>query len=232
MRGFDWNAFLGYLPNLYLLEGVVTTVWLTVAAIAGGFFVGLALALAVASGFRPAVGIANAYVWIFRGTPLLIQLIIIYTGLPRLGRKFTVIESALIGLILNEGAYLSEIIRAGFLSVPKGQREAARSLGLSPWNTLRFVTMPQAMRLIVPPLGNSVNSLLKATSITSVISMEELLRRGQVLIQLRFEVLEIFSVCAFYYLVLTSLWDLVQRRLERNFGRAYVETRTQQRDQA
>jgi polar amino acid transport system permease protein len=232
MRGFDWNAFFGYLPNLYLLEGVVTTVWLTVAAIAGGFFVGLALALAVASGFQPAVSAANAYVWIFRGTPLLIQLIIIYTGLPRLGLKFSVIESALIGLILNEGAYLSEIIRAGFLSVPKGQREAARSLGLSPWHTLRFVTMPQAMRLIVPPLGNSVNSLLKATSITSVISMEELLRRGQVLIQLRFEVLEIFSVCAFYYLVLTSLWDLVQRRLERNFGRAYAETRPPQRDQA
>jgi polar amino acid transport system permease protein len=230
MRGFDWNAFLGYLPNLYLLEGVVTTVWLTVAAIAGGFVVGLLLATARASGIGALEKAASAYIWIFRGTPLLIQLIIIYTGLPRIGLKFDVIESALIGLILNEGAYLSEIIRAGFLSVPKGQTEAARSLGLARWQTLRFVTMPQAMRLIVPPLGNSVTSLLKATSITSVISMEELLRRGQVLIQLRFEVLEIFGVCAVYYLLLTSLWDLVQRRLERRFGRAYVETRSTPRD--
>ena len=227
MRGFDFDAFFGYIPNLYLLEGVVTTVWLTVTAIVGGFFMGLILALAVASGFGPVVRVAKIYVWIFRGTPLLIQLIIIYTGLPRLGIKFTVIESALIGLILNEAAYLAEIIRAGFLSVPQGQTEAAQSLGLRRWHTLRFITMPQAMRLIIPPLGNSVNSLLKATSITSVISMEELLRRSQVLIQLKFEVLEIFSVCALYYLILTSLWDILQRRLERRFGRAYAETRKQ-----
>ena len=227
MRGFDFDAFFGYIPNLYLLEGVVTTVWLTVTAIVGGFFMGLILALAVASGIGPVVRVAKIYVWIFRGTPLLIKLIIIYTGLPRLGIKFTVIESALIGLILNEAAYLAEIIRAGFLSVPQGQTEAAQSLGLRRWHTLRFITMPQAMRLIIPPLGNSVNSLLKATSITSVISMEELLRRSQVLIQLKFEVLEIFSVCALYYLILTSLWDILQRRLERRFGRAYAETRKQ-----
>src|SRR5262245_45311164 len=144
MRGFDWQAFLGYLPNAYLLEGAFTTVWLTVAAIAGGFVVGLLLAIARMSSIRPLARTAEIYIWIFRGTPLLIQLIIIYTGLPRLGIRFNVIESALIGLVLNEGAYLSEIIRAGFLSVPKGQTEAAYSVGLSRWHTLRFVTMPQA----------------------------------------------------------------------------------------
>ncbi|MBM3525625.1 MAG: ABC transporter permease subunit, partial [Alphaproteobacteria bacterium] len=105
MRGFDWQAFLDYLPNTYLLEGVVTTVWMTIAAIAGGFVVGLILALAGMSGLRPLAKAAGVYVWIFRGTPLLIQLIIIYTGLPRIGIRFSVIESALIGLILNEGAY-------------------------------------------------------------------------------------------------------------------------------
>jgi polar amino acid transport system permease protein len=230
MRAFNWEAFLGYLPNLYLLEGVVTTVWLTVAAIAGGFVLGLALALMRASTLRPVSAAATFYVWAFRGTPLLIQLIIIYTGLPRLGIKFNVIESALLGLILNEAAYLSEIIRAGFVAVPKGQTEAARSLGLSKFHILRFVTLPQAMRLIVPPLGNSVNSLLKATSITSVISMEELLRRGQVLIQLRFEVLEIFAVCAIYYLVLTSIWDVIQRRIEDRYGRAYGDKAAVKRD--
>jgi polar amino acid transport system permease protein len=232
MKGFSWEGFLNYLPNEYLLGGVITTVWLTVAAIAGGLVVGFLLALCRMSGRRALDGFAQFYIWIFRGTPLLIQLIIIFTGLPQLGLRLGVVESALVGLILNEGAYLSEIIRAGFLAVPKGQNEAAHSLGLSRWNTVRHVTLPQAMRLIIPPLGNSVNSLLKATSITSVISMEELLRRSQVLIQLRFEVLEIFCVAALYYLLLTTLWDAFQRRLERNFGRAYASDRPQPRDHA
>jgi polar amino acid transport system permease protein len=230
VAGFDWRAFAGYLPNAYLLEGAVTTVWLTMAAIVGGFLLGLVVAIAGASRLAPVASAARFYVWIFRGTPLLIQLIVIYTGLPRLGIRFDVVQSALLGLILNEAAYLSEIIRAGFLGVPRGQVEAARSLGLSDTHTLRFVTMPQAMRLIVPPLGNSVNSLLKATSVTSVISMEELLRRGQVLIQLRFEVLEIFAVCGVYYLILTSAWGAIQKRIEARYGRAYEQAAGVRRD--
>jgi len=232
VAGFDWRAFAGYLPNAYLLEGAFTTVWLTLAAIVGGFLLGLVVAIAGASRSRPVAAAAGFYVWVFRGTPLLIQLIVIYTGLPRLGIRFDVVQSALLGLILNEAAYLSEIIRAGFLGVPKGQTEAARSLGLSDAHTLRFVTMPQAMRLIVPPLGNSVNSLLKATSITSVISMEELLRRGQVLIQLRFEVLEIFAVCGVYYLILTSAWGAVQKRIEARYGRGYEQGDGTRRDRS
>lgn len=223
MKGFNWESFLGYLPNAYLIGGVWTTVWLTVAAVAGGLVLGLFIALARMSPFAPANRFARAYVWLFRGTPLLIQLIIIYTGLPQLGIRFTVIQSALIGLIMNEAAYMSEIIRSGFLAVPKGQVEAAVALGLRKHQVVWKVTLPQALRIVVPPLGNSVNSLLKATSIASVISMEELMRRSQLLIQVQFEVLEIFCVAAIYYLVLTTLWDLIQGRIEARLGRGYAQ---------
>lgn len=222
MKGFSWEAFFAYLPNPYLLAGVWMTVWLTVAAVAGGLLLGFVIALARLSKAKWLNRPARGYVWLFRGTPLLIQLIIIYTGLPQLGLRFSVVQSALIGLILNEAAYMSEIIRSGFMSVPKGQAEAAVSLGLKKLQVIWKVTLPQALRIVLPPLGNSVNSLLKATSITSVISMEELMRRSQVLIQVKFEVLEIFCVAAIYYLVLTTLWDLVQNRIESSVGRGYV----------
>jgi polar amino acid transport system permease protein len=123
-------------------------------------------------------------------------------------------------LSLNEAAYLAEIIRAGIEAVPKGQVRAARALGMREPQIMRSIVLPQALKIIVPPLGNSVNGLLKTTSVTSVISMEELLRRTQVLIQERFEVLELFTVAAIYYLLLTTLWDVVQRRIERRFGRS------------
>jgi polar amino acid transport system permease protein len=139
-----------------------------------------------------------------------------------LGVRFSVLEAALLGLSLNEAAYLSEIVRSGIMSVQKGQTEAARALGLRRVQVFRFVVWPQALRIIIPPLGNSVNGLLKTTSITSVISMEELLRRTQILIQERFLVLELFMVAAIYYLLMTTAWDVVQRRLEARYGRAYA----------
>ncbi len=122
---------------------------------------------------------------------------------------------------MNEAAYLAEIVRGGIQSVPVGQTNAARAMGFTGPQTLRHIILPQAMRLIVPTLGNSINGLLKTTSVTSVISMEELLRRTQVLIQEKFMVLELFLVAALYYLLLTSLWDFVQRRIEAYYGRAY-----------
>jgi polar amino acid transport system permease protein len=220
-QGWSWSGFIDYLFNPFILGGVVTTVWLTLAAIAGGLVLGFGLALARLSKRawlnRPAL----LYIWLFRGTPLLVQLIIIYTGLPQAGIKLSVIESALLGLVLNEAAYLAEIIRGGIQAISTGQTNAARAMGFTSGQTLRYIVMPQAMRLIVPTLGNSINGLLKTTSVTSVISMEELLRRTQVLIQEKFMVLELFLVAALYYLLLTTLWDLVQRRIERHYGRAY-----------
>ena len=219
---FDFWAFAGYLDNGFLLRGAAVTVGLTVVSLAGGLVLGTVLALIRAGGGPVLPRLAAFYVWVFRGTPLLVQLVIVYTGLPQVGLKFGVVMSAFVALMLNEAAYLSEIIRAGFSGVPPGQRDAARALGLGQVRTVWLVTLPQAFRIIIPPLGNSVNGLLKATSITSVISMEELMRRSQMIMQLKFDVLEVYCVAAVYYLALTTVWDFAQRALERRFGRGYA----------
>lgn len=217
MRGFVVGDFLDALANQFLLAGVLVTAGLTAAGLAGGLILGLAIALLRSSGSAPLSRIAQGYIWFFRGTPLLIQMVMIYSGLPQLGIKFGVVVSAILALVLNEAAYMAEIIRSGFLAVPDGQGDAARALGLSRLMALRKVILPQATRIILPALGNSVNGLLKATSIASVISMEELMRRSEMIMQVKFDVLEVFAAAAVYYLVLTTLWDRVQRRLERRF---------------
>jgi polar amino acid transport system permease protein len=229
MRVWNWEGFFGYFTNPYLLEGALVTLFLTVSTLLIGFVLGLGLTLMRMSSSKVLNGAASTYVWIFRGTPLLVQLIIIYTGLPQLGLvRLSVLQSAIIGLALNEAAYLSEILRGGILSVGPGQKDAARSLGLNRRQAFLLIIMPQALRVIIPPLGNSVNGLLKTTSIASVISMEELLRRGQILMQQRFEVLEVFCVVAIIYLVMTTAWDYAQRRIEAYFGKAYGPVATTQ----
>ena len=222
MQVWSWSGFLHYLVSPYLLVGALTTLWLTAASLVFGLVLGIGLALMRLARSPWPRRLAGFYIWLFRGTPLLVQLVVIFTGLPQLGIRFDVVTSALLGLGLNEGAYFAEIIRAGIQAIPKGQHEAATALGLRYAPTMRLVVLPQAARIIIPPVGNSVNGLLKTTSLTSVISMEELLRRSQELIQVNFQVLEIFTVAALYYLLMTTCWDLVQRRLERRFGRADV----------
>lgn len=220
MRGFDVGDFLAALSNPFLLMGALVTAGLTVAGLAGGLMLGLLVALLRASPSKALSRLAQGYIWFFRGTPLLIQMVMIYSGLPQLGIKFGVLTSVIVTLVLNEAAYMAEIIRGGFLAVPAGQRDAAKALGLSPLLTLRKVTLPQAIRIILPALGNSVNGLLKATSIASVISMEELMRRSEMIMQVKFDVLETFAAAAVLYLILTTMWDQVQRRLERRFDPA------------
>jgi polar amino acid transport system permease protein len=219
---FNFDAFLSYFVNPFLLGGVGITIGLTIATIAIGLALALPLALGSMSSHRLLSAPARFYIWVFRGTPLLVQIVIIYTGLPQLGLRFGVLASAVLALSLNEAAYLSETIRGGFSAIAKGQIEAAKALSLSRFATLRLVTLPQVLRVIIPPLGNSVNGLLKATSLASVISMEELMRRAQVLMQEKFEVLELYCVAACFYLALTTLWDRVQVRLERHYGRGYA----------
>jgi polar amino acid transport system permease protein len=220
MSHFSPTAAVDYFFNYFLLKGVLVTIGLTVAAVVGGLILGMGLALLRMSANRALSGFAKFYIWFFRGTPLLIQLVVIYSGLPQLGIKFNVITCALVGLILNEAAYLAEIVRSGFMAVSAGQREAAWALSLSPWVTFRRVTLPQAFRLMIPPLGNSINSLLKATSLASVISVEEIMRRSDMLMQEHFQILEVYAAATAYYLILTSVWDAVQRRLEKHFGRS------------
>lgn len=193
MRGFVVADFLDALTNQFLLVGVLVTAGLTVAGLAGGLILGMVVALLRSSGSAPVSRLAQGYIWFFRGTPLLIQMVMVYSGLPQLGIKFGVLVSVIVTLVLNEAAYMAEIIRGGFLAVPAGQSDAAKAL------------------------GNSVNGLLKATSIASVISMEELMRRSEMIMQVKFDVLEVFAAAAVYYLVLTTVWDRVQRRLERRF---------------
>lgn len=218
MEFFKPAAFLGYLTNGFLLKGVVITLGMTVATVIGGLILGVIVAFMRMSANPVLSNLARFYVWVFRGTPLLIQLVIIYTGLPQMGIRLGVVESSLLALILNEAAYMAEIVRSGFMGVPAGQREAAESLGLPGWLVVWKVTFPQAFRLMIPPLGNSINGLLKATSITSVISMEELLRRSQMVMQEKFEVLEVFAAAALFYLLMTTTWGFVQALLEKRFG--------------
>jgi len=217
MKGFDFFGFLSYFGNEFLWHGVVVTLWLTAIPMVAGLALGTFVALMRMSKNPALQGFARFYAWIFRGTPLLIQLVIVYAGLPQLGIRLGVVPAALIALTLNETAYLSEIIRSGFLGVPAGQREAAQSLGSPTWLVIWKIQLPQAFRLMIPPLGNSVNSLLKATSITSVISMEELMRRSQMLMQEKFDVLEVFCAAAILYLVMTTIWGVIQRQLEIHF---------------
>jgi polar amino acid transport system permease protein len=222
MSVWNWAGFFDYLTNPYLFEGALISLGLTLAALSLGLMGGIGIALLRMSGGRMGSGFAVTYCWFFRGTPLLVQLLMIYTALPLFGIRLSVIEATLLGLSLNEAAYLSEIVRGGILAVPRGQGEAATALGLHGGQRFRLIIWPQALRVIIPPLGNSVNGLLKTTSIASVISMDELLRRTQILVQERFMVLELFTVAALYYLAMTTVWELVQRRLERRFGRGYA----------
>lgn len=226
MEFFKPAAFFGYLTNEFLLTGVLVTLGMTVATVIGGLILGLIVAFMRMAANPVLNNVARFYVWVFRGTPLLIQLVIIYTGLPQLGLRLGVIESSLLALILNEAAYMAEIVRSGFMGVAAGQREAAESLGLPRWLVVWKVTFPQAFRLMIPPLGNSINGLLKATSICSVISMEELLRRSQMVMQEKFEVLEVFAAAALFYLIMTTAWGLVQSLLEKRYGASMATART------
>jgi len=220
MRGFDVADFLNALVNPFILMGAVVTAGLTVVGLFGGFACGLLVALLRSTPNPVVQRLAQGYIWFFRGTPLLIQMVMIYSGLPQIGIRFGVLTSVIVALVLNEAAYMAEIIRGGFLAIPVGQRDAAKALGLSRWQVMSKVLLPQATRVILPALGNSVNGLLKATSIASVISMEELMRRSEMVMQVKFDVLEVFAAAAVLYLVLTTMWDQVQRRLERRFDRA------------
>ena len=217
---WSWPYFFEYLTNGFMMRGAWTTVWLSVISMTIGLGLGVVAAVMKMYGNAAVRYIAEFYIWLFRGTPVLIQLIIIYTGLPQLGIRLNVVESAILGLALNEGAYLAEIIRAGIMSVDKGQNDAARSVGMTWRERMYLVILPQATRTIIPPLGNQFNGMLKTTSLASVISMEELMRNAQMLAQINFRVLEVYSVAAIWYLLLVSIWGLIQQRIEAHYEKA------------
>jgi polar amino acid transport system permease protein len=229
---FDWTFFWRYLfePSSVYLHGLWLTLSLSVISQGLGTVIGIAGALGTQSRFRAVRLLVAFYTWLFRGTPLLVQITFIYTALAAggifrfedLDLGFIVIpgnvQAGIVALSLNEGAYMTEIVRAGILSVDSGQTEAAKSLGMTYLKLMRRIILPQAARVIVPPLGNEFNAMLKNTTLVSVIGVPELLLATQMITSATFRVFELYTVVALYYLTLTTLWGFVQRAIERRFG--------------
>jgi cystine transport system permease protein len=217
-QSIDWELVVSSL--LPLLEGLVRG---TLPLTAVTFVLGLALALVVAlmrlSPIRPVSGLARAYVSVIRGTPLLVQLFIVFYGLPTFGVTLDPFPAAVIAFTLNVGAYASEVVRASILAVPRGQWEAASSIGMDHVTTLRRIVLPQASRMAVPPLSNTLISLVKDTSLASTILVTEVLKVAQQIAAPTFQFFTIYVVAAIYYWVVCLALSVVQTRTERRLGR-------------
>jgi polar amino acid transport system permease protein len=235
---FEWDVVGDWLFNDRILDGLVLTLQLTVAAMAAGIVLGVLLAVMRLSPNPLVAGASGFYIWLFRGTPVLVQLLFwnfiaalypeISIGIPFGGPEFFSIESnsaitpfvaALLGLGLNEGAYMAEIVRAGILSVDEGQHQAAQSLGMSRLQTMRRIVLPQAMRVIIPPTGNETISMLKTTSLVSVIATTELLYAAQLIYSENYRTIPLLIVASIWYLAMTTILSIGQWFLERRFGR-------------
>jgi polar amino acid transport system permease protein len=212
----DIDFLLQILP--LLLKGAVLTVELTLLAIFFGTVIGLFVALAKISRFKILVTIGGIYTWAIRGIPLLVQLYILYYGLPQIGIELSAPAAAVVGLSVCGGAYIAEIIRAGIQSIDKGQMEAALSLGMSYAQAFRRVILPQAYRRLLPPMGNEFITLMKDSSLVSVICMTELLRQGKLLSNSTFRPMEIYLTVAAIYLFLTTIFIYLIGRLEKRLA--------------
>jgi len=209
---------LDSLPTL-LWAGIRFTIPLTLLSFALGLTLGLLTAVARLFGPAPISALARFYVWIIRGTPLLVQLFVIFYGLPSIGVLLDAFPAALIGFTLNVGAYTSEIIRAAITSVPKGQWEAAYSTGMNWQQAMRRTILPQAARVSVPPLSNTFISLVKDTSLAAAITVPELFQAAQRIVATTYEPLILYIQAALMYLVLSSVLSALQSRLEVRFSR-------------
>ena len=207
-----------------LLSGALVTLQLTAAATFFGAIGGTLLGIARLSKIGILRLLSRIYIDFFRGTPLLVQLLIIYFGIPALVQSFGISFSmergvaAVLGLSLNAAAYLAEIVRAGIQSIELGQKEASESLGLSPMQTMRYVVFPQALRRMIPPLGNEFIILLKDTSLVTVIGYQELLNQGRLIVAKNFRGFEIYITVALIYLLLTILASQAFSFLERKMN--------------
>lgn len=235
--GFGWPTVGKYLFDKRILGGLLITLELTLIAMVIGFVVGLVVAVMRMSDNWLLRGVSGAYIWFFRGTPLLVQLL--FWGFaavlfPKIGLGIpwgpTLVEwntndiislfaAAILGLGLNEGAYMAEIVRAGLLSVPAGQSEASRAMGFSQLNTLRFVVIPQAMKVIIPPVGNEVISMLKTTSLVIVIGVGDLLYNTQQIYAQNLKQIPLLIVASLWYILLTTILTMGQSRLEKKYSK-------------
>jgi polar amino acid transport system permease protein len=236
--GFEWSVVGAYLFHKEILAGVLMTCELTVLVMLIGIAIGLVLAVMKLSSSPIVSMAAGAYIWFFRGTPVLVQLVFWYNlaalfpmltlGIPFGGPKFFSIHStvaissftaALLGLGLNEGAYMAEILRGGIVSVEHGQIEAATALGYRPLQRLWVVVLPQAMKSIVPPTGNQVIGMLKYSSLASVVALQELMQSAEDIYSRTFETIPLLIVASLWYLALTSLLSVAQHFIEVYYSR-------------
>ncbi|WP_233857715.1 amino acid ABC transporter permease [Paraburkholderia sp. HD33-4] len=240
---FSWEIFRKFLttPSSAYLHGLLLTCGISVCAILLGVALGLCIALMRLSPSRPLQYLARGYIWVVRGTPLLVQIVFLYTAFAAADifrfhdlefGVFTLpgnIQAAVLALGMNSAAYMAEIIRAGLSAVDRGQFEASRSLGMTSVLLMRRIVLPQALRVIVPPMGNEFNVMLKNTTLVSVIGVQELMLSTQMITSVNFRVFELYLVLAIYFLLLTTLWSFVQRRLEAHFGRGEAHASSGQR---
>lgn len=228
---FGWPVVAQYFFDPTVMQGLSVTLGLTVVAMIIGVALGLILAIARMSQDRLASSLAGLFIWFFRGTPLLVQLIFWYnmsTLFPRISigiaswntnDLITPLTAAIVGLALNEAAYMAEIIRGGLLSVDKGQAETAQAFGMTKARALRRIIIPQAMKSIVPPTGNQLISMIKATSLVSVIAMADLLYSVQSIYNRTFEIIPLLLVAVLWYLLITSILNIGQSAIERHYSR-------------
>jgi len=202
-----------------LKAGIQFTVPLTVLSFLVGVTIAFIVAIVRVLNIRPFEAIARFYVWIIRGTPLLVQLFIIFYGLPSIGLTLDAFVSAVIGFSLSVGAYSSEIIRAAVQSISKGQWEAAHALGMTRVQTLKHIILPQAVRVAIPPLSNSFISLVKDTSLAAAITVSELFQAAQQITARTYEPLWLYTEAAAIYLIFCSVLTLLQSKMEARFGR-------------
>ena len=222
LASFDSHLFWTALTSGPYWRGALTALELTAASLATAVVIGFFVALGAIGRRRPSRSVAWVYNWLFRATPTLLQLYFVWYALPQIwgvfaGRWFTPFAAAWLALSFNEAAYMSEIIRAGLLSVDPGQELAGRALGMTRRQILRRVVVPQAVRIVIPPTGNEFITLLKLTSLAFVISLHELLTAAQELASATFQYPEPLLAALVYYLVIVSILMIVQSRLERRF---------------
>ena len=229
---FGWSVVGQYLFDPSVMHGIGVTLSLTVVSMLLGIVLGLICAVGKLSKLRFFMGLSDLYLWVFRSTPLLVQLLFWYNlsalfpvlGIPGLfavdtNDVITPLTAAVVGLSLNEGAYMAEIIRAGLMSVDPAQRETAEAFGMSKSQILFRVLLPQAMRAIVPPTGNQVISMIKATAMVSIIAMDDLLYSVQAIYNQNFQIIPLLIVAVLWYLVITSVLTFIQSRIERKFAK-------------
>lgn len=208
------SLIIDYLFSATFLRGAGMTLMLTIVSVFFGIVVGLVIAVIQETNIKALNYVVVVYLWFFRGTPVLFQIIFIYNVLPSFGINLSSFASGVVALSLNEGAYIAEIMRAGLQSVGKGQRTAATALAMKDWQVMRYVVLPQALRVIIPPIGNQFIGMLKLSALVSVVAVEELLLVANQAASSNFRYLEALTAAGIYYLFFTSVFMYIQGHIE------------------